>query len=104
MTKEPYRVNVTLKHPKVAVSEVYLEPGYETPLHSHEHDYVVHPRGPSKVLKTTYKNGKKISEEVIEHTPGKPYFVSRSEDGHSFTMKNIGDSAMACDKTIIRDR
>lgn len=103
MAAEPYKVNVTLKHPKVVVSEVHLAPGHETPVHAHEHGYVVHPRAATKLLKTTYKNGAKVSEEVIDHTPGQPYFVAKSEDGITFSMKNIGTGPMACEKTFIRD-
>ena len=102
MAGEPYQVHIRLKHPRVTVSEVHLHPGHETPQHTHEHDYVVHPRAATKVLKTTYRSGEKVSEEEIEHKPGEPYFVGKSADGTSFTLKNIGDGPMLCDKTFIR--
>ena len=101
MAAEPYKVDVKLKHPLVTVSEVHLEAGHETPEHAHEHDYVVHPRAATTVLKTTYKDGEKVSEEQIEHKPGEPYFVGKSADGTSFTLKNIGSGPMLCDKTFI---
>jgi hypothetical protein len=100
----PYKVEVKLKHPKATVSQVHLEAGHETPIHAHEHDYVVHPRAATKVLKTTYKDGRKHSEEEIEHKPGEPYFVAASEDGVTFSLKNIGDGPMLCDKTFIRPK
>lgn len=104
MATEPFEVNVTLKHPKVTVSAVHLEPGHETPEHAHEDDYVVHPRAATRVLKTTYKDGQKQSEEEIEHKPGEPYFVAKSADGITFSLKNIGDGPMMCDKTFIKDK
>ncbi len=104
MTTDPYRVTVTLKHPKVTVSQVHLEPGHETPEHAHEHDYVVHPKAATRLLKTTYKDGQKQSEEEIEHVPGQPYFVAKSVDGTTFSMKNIGNAPMMCEKTFIRDK
>src|SRR3954469_9410664 len=57
MADENYRVHVKLKHDKTTVSEVHLAAGHETPVHTHKHDYVVHPRAATKVLKTTYKDG-----------------------------------------------
>ena len=101
MADKPFHVEVKLKHPKAIVSQVHLVPGHETTEHSHEHDYVVHPRAATKVLKTTYKDGQKHSEEEIEHKPGEPYFVAASEDGITFSLKNIGDGPMLCDKTFI---
>jgi len=101
MASDNYKVNVKLKHDKASVSEVHLAAGHETPVHEHKHDYVVHPRAATKVLKTTYKNGKVHNTEEIEHKPGEPYFVAASEDGVTFSLKNIGDGPMLCDKTFI---
>ena len=101
MASENYKVTVKLKHAQVTVSEIHLAPGHETPEHSHSRDYVVHPRAATKVLKTTYKDGKLHSTEEIEHKPGEPYFVAASEDGVTFTLKNIGDAPMLCDKTFM---
>lgn len=98
---DPYKVDVTLKHPKATVSQVQLAAGHETPVHAHKHDYVVHPRAATKLLKTTYKDGAKQSEEEFEHKPGEPYFVAASEDGVTFSLKNIGDGPMLADKTFI---
>ncbi len=104
MPDKPFRVDVQLEHPRATVSQVHLEAGHETPEHAHEHDYVVHPRAATKLLKTTYKDGKKQSEEEVEHTPGQPYFVAKSVDGTTFTMKNVGTGPMMCEKTFIRDK
>ncbi len=104
MASEPYHVQIKLRHPKVIVSQVHLESGHATPVHAHEHDYVVHPRNATRVLKTTYKDGQKQSEEEIEHKPDEPYFVAASEDGITFSLKNIGDGPMLCDKTFIRTK
>lgn len=101
MASEGYKVQVKLKHEKASVSEVHLPAGQETPVHSHKHDYVVHPRAATKVLKTTYREGKVHSTEEIDHKPGEPYFVAASEDGVTFSLKNIGDGPMLCDKTFI---
>ena len=101
MASESYKVNVKLRHEKASVSEVHLDAGHETPEHSHKHDYVVHPRAATKVLKTTYKDGKVQSTEEIEHKPGEPYFVAANADGVTFSLKNIGDGPMLCDKTFI---
>ena len=92
---EPFKVNVTLKHAKAIVSRVQLAAGHETEQHSHPHDYVVIPRAPTSVLKTTFKDGEQTGQEEIEHTPGQPYFVAASADGITFTLKNIGDAADA---------
>ena len=99
MTTEPYTVKVVMKHPHVVISHVYLAPGHATPAHSHKHDYVVHPKADTKLLKTTYKNGAVVREEEVEHKAGEPYFVSKSEDGTEFTIKNLGAAAMMCEKT-----
>ncbi|MBV8915420.1 MAG: hypothetical protein JOZ05_20580 [Acetobacteraceae bacterium] len=101
MPQDKYKVDVKLKHEKASVSEVHLAPGHETPVHAHRHDYVVHPRAATKVLKTTYKDGQVHKTEEIEHKPGEPYFVAASEDGVTFSLKNIGDGPMLCDKTFI---
>ena len=101
MADENFKVNVKLKHEKASVSEVHLAAGHETPVHSHKHDYVVHPRAATKVVKTTYKDGKVHKTEEIEHKPGEPYFVAASEDGVTFSLKNVGDGPMLCDKTFI---
>ncbi len=104
MAALPYQVRITLRHPQATVSEVHLQPGEETPVHAHAHDYVVHPRAATRVLKTIFKDGEKLSEEEIEHKPGEPYFVGASEDGITFSLKNIGDGPMQCDKTFIRPK
>ncbi len=104
MPSEHYRVDVTLNHPKASVSQVYLSAGHETPVHAHTHDYVVHPRAATKLLKTSYKDGAVIATEEIEHKPGEPYFVAATEDGVTFSLKNIGDGHMLCDKTLIPPR
>lgn len=41
-------------------------------------------RATTTVLKTTFKNGEKQSEETVEHEPGKPYVVLANEDGVTF--------------------
>ena len=99
MTIDPYTVKVVMKHPNVVISHVHLESGHATPKHSHRHDYVVHPKQDTKLLKTTYRNGVVVSEEHVEHKAGEPYYVSRSEDGTEFTIKNLGNAAMMCEKT-----
>ena len=101
MASEPYRVEVKLKHPKATVSEVHLHPGHSTPEHTHQHDYIVHPRAATKVRKTTKKDGQVVATEEIEHKPGEPYFVAASEDGTTFTLENIGSGPMLCDKVFI---
>ena len=104
MESEHYKVDVKLKHEKASVSRVHLSSGHATPEHAHKHDYVVHPHAPAKLLKTTYRDGKVTHTEEIEHKPGEPYFVAASEDGTTFSLKNIGDSHMLCDKTLIPPR
>src|SRR5690242_12891329 len=104
MAEDKFHVKVTMKHEHASVSEIHLPPGHETPVHSHGYDYVVHPRAATRVLKTTYKDGKVHSQEEIEHKPGEPYFVAASADGVTFTLKNIGDGPMMCDKTFIHRR
>ncbi len=101
MASEPYKVQMKLRHPKATVSEVHLEPGHATPQHEHKYDYVVHPRAATKVRKTTYKDGQVVATEEMEHKPGQPYFVAASEDGTTFSLENIGDGPMLCDKTFI---
>src|SRR4051794_17941806 len=101
MAEDKFHVHVKLKNDHTTVSEVHLLAGHETPEHSHQHGYVVHPRKATKVLKTTYKDGKVHSQEEIEHKPGEPYFVAATAEGLTFTLKNIGDGPMMCDKTFI---
>ena len=102
MSEKPYRVDVTLRHEKASVSRVHLAPGHATERHSHAHPYVVIPHAPATLLKTTYKGGEQAAQETIEHKPGEPYFVAASADGISFTLQNIGDGPMLCDKTFIK--
>ena len=97
----PYKVDVLMKHPAAIVSRIHLAPGAETPRHSHKHDYVVHPHAGAKLVKVTYRGDAVVSEEPIEHTPNEPYYVFKSEDGTAFSLKNVGTSAMLCDKTQI---
>lgn len=104
MPDEPFKVDVQLNHPRATVSQVQLESGHETPLHAHEHDYVVIPRATTTVVKTSYKDGEKLSEETIEHEPGKPYVVLANEDGVMFSLKNIGSGPMLCDKAFIKPK
>ncbi len=104
MPSEHYRVDVILKHPKASVSQVHLAAGHETPVHAHKHDYVVHPRAAAKLLKTSFKDGAVVATEEISHKPGEPYFVAATEDGVTFSLKNVGDSHMLCDKTLIPPR
>jgi len=101
MTSEPYRVDIKLKHPKATVSQVHLAPGQSTPEHTHAHGYVVHPRAATRLRKVTKKGDQVISTEEIEHKPDEPYFVGASEDGTSFTLTNIGNGPMLCEKTFI---
>jgi hypothetical protein len=101
MMPEPYTVKTLLKHPSAIVNQVHLEPGHETPRHSHPHDYIVHPRQDTTLVKTTYKGNAVISTETVTHTAGTPYVVSKSEDGTEFTIKNTGSAAMMCDKTLL---
>ena len=96
-----YKVDVLLKHPSAIVSKIQLAPGAETPLHTHQHDYVVHPQAAATLVKTTYKDGAVVSTETVEHKANEPYFVFKSADGTSFSLKNVGTSAMLCDKTQI---
>ena len=96
-----YSVNVLLKHPSAIVSKIQLAPGAETPIHAHQHDYVVHPQAATTLVKTTYRDGAVIGTETIEHKPNEPYFVFKSANGTSFSLKNVGASAMLCDKTQI---
>ena len=102
MPDEPFKVDVHLDHPLVTVSQVHLAAGAETPEHTHQHDYVVIPRAATTVVKTTYKDGAKHSEETIEHEPGKPYVVLANEDGVTFSLKNVGSGPMLCDKAFIK--
>jgi hypothetical protein len=95
----PYKVDVLMKHPSAIVSKIRLAPGAETPRHAHQHDYVVHPQAAAQLVKTTYRGDAVIKQEPIEHKPNEPYFVFKSEDGTSFSLKNVGSSAMLCDKT-----
>ena len=99
-----FEVGVQLKHPLATVSQVQLAVGAETPEHAHEHDYVVIPRAVTTVLKTTFKDGQKQSEEIIEHQPGQPYVVLASEEGVTFSLKNIGSGPMLCDKAFIKPK
>ncbi len=98
---EPYTVKTLLKHPSAIVSQVYLAPGHETPKHSHAHDYLVHPRQDTTLVKTTYKGDQVVSTETVTHAADQPYVVSKSEDGTEFTLKNTGSAAMMCDKTLL---
>jgi hypothetical protein len=98
---EPYTVKTLIKHPSATVTQVHLAAGHETPRHSHAHDFVVHPRQDTTLVKTTYKGDQVVSTETVTHTAGQPYVVSKSEDGTEFTLKNTGSAAMMCDKTLI---
>ena len=102
MPDEPYKVDVQLQHPRATVSQVHLAAGHETPEHTHAHDYVVIPRAATTVVKTTFKGGQKLSEETIEHQPGQPYVVLANEDGVTFSLKNVGNGPMLCDKAFIK--
>lgn len=102
MPDEPYKVDVQLQHPRATVSQVHLAAGHETPEHTHAHDYVVIPRAVTTVVKTTFKDGQKLSEETIEHQPGQPYVVLANEDGVTFSLKNVGSGPMLCDKAFIK--
>ena len=101
MSDQPYTVNVLLKHPHAVVSRVHLAPGHETPKHAHAHDYLVHPRAATTLVKTTYRGDDVIKTETVEHTPDAPYVVGKSEDGTSFTIKNTGSAAMMCEKVLM---
>jgi predicted metal-dependent enzyme (double-stranded beta helix superfamily) len=97
----PYKVDVLMNHPAAIVSRIHLAPGAETPRHAHKHDYVVHPHAGAKLVKVTYRGDAVVSEEPIDHKPNEPYYVFKSAAGTSFSLKNVGTSAMLCDKTQI---
>jgi predicted metal-dependent enzyme (double-stranded beta helix superfamily) len=97
----PFKEDLLLKHPSAIVSRVKLAPGAETPRHSHKHDYVVHPQAGATLLKTTYRGDTVINTETVEHKPNEPYVVFKTEDGTSFSLKNVGTGTMLCDKTQI---
>lgn len=104
MPDEPFKVDVQLQHPLATVTQVHLAAGHETPEHAHEHDYIVIPRAATTVVKTSFKDGQKHSEETIEHTPGQPYVVLANEDGVTFSLKNVGSGPMLCDKAFIKPK
>ena len=66
MSSEHYKVDVTLRHPSASVSQVHLSAGHETPVHAHRHDYVVHPRSETRLLRTSFKDGQVIKTEEVE--------------------------------------
>ncbi len=99
MPTEPYAVKVVLKHPHVIITDVHLSAGHETPRHAHAHDYVVHPRQDTTLVKTTYRGDAVVKTETVDHKAGAAYFVSKSDDGTEFTIKNVGSAAMMCEKT-----
>ena len=101
MASNPYTVKRLLKHKHTTVTRIELHPGHETEKHTHEHDTVVHPRETTTLLKTTFRGDEVVGTEQIEHKADKPYVVGKSEDGTSFTIKNIGSTLMLCEKTAL---
>ena len=99
MTPEAYTVTVLMKHPHAVISRVHLAAGHETPKHAHAHDYVVHPRQDTSLVRTTYKGDEVVKTEPVEHKADEPYVVAKTAAGLTFTIKNVGSAAMMCEKT-----
>ena len=104
MASDHYKYEVTMDHANAKVAKVHLAAGHEIPQHSHEHDYIVHPQAATKLVKTSYKDGKVLKTEEVTHEANKPYFVAKSEDGVTFSLKNVGSGPMMCEKTMIKSK
>jgi len=95
------KVDTLLTHPRAIVSRVHLAAGAKTPKHAHQHDYVVHPHAATSLVKTTYNGDTIVNTETVDHAPNQPYYVAKTADGMTFSLENIGSTAMLCDKTEI---